>query len=142
MRSDIHSPRFSAPADYHIHIECSLREVISGKSQIIIEESGFFTPTAFHILFAGSSIGFSVEQYGIRHWKADEKTNLMIKIKQKSDVYSSRFREICLTKSKSWRKTEPLFWPFRFLFALSLQVFAVEQFGIKHWKANGKTNLV
>ena len=29
----------------------------------------------------------------------------------------------------------------RILFIVSLQVFAVEQFGIQHWKANGETNL-
>ena len=36
----------------------------------------------------------------------------------------------------------PSFSTFRFLFAISLQVFAVEQFRIRHWKANGQTNLM
>ena len=31
---------------------------------------------------------------------------------------------------------------FRFLFAISSKVFAVEQFRIRRWKANGKTNLM
>ena len=31
---------------------------------------------------------------------------------------------------------------FRFLFAISSQVFAVEYLGIRHWKADGKTNLM
>ena len=31
---------------------------------------------------------------------------------------------------------------FRYLFAISLRVYAVEYFGIKHWKANGKLNLM
>ena len=58
-------------------IECSLREVISGKSQRIIEEAVFLTPPAFRILFAGSSQVFAVEQFELRRWKADEKTNLV-----------------------------------------------------------------
>ena len=75
-----YSRRFSAPADYHIVIECSLREVISGKSQRIIEEAVFLTPPAFRILFNGSSRVFAVEQFGIWHWKANGKTNLMKKL--------------------------------------------------------------
>ena len=59
----LYSRRFSAPADYHIVIECSLREVISGKSQRIIEEAVFLMTPAFR-----------------RHWKATGKTNLMKKI--------------------------------------------------------------
>ena len=54
--------------------------MISGKSQRIIEEAGFLTPPAFHILFTEFSQVFAVEQFGIWHWKADEKTNLMKKI--------------------------------------------------------------
>ena len=51
-----YSQRFSAPADYHI-------EAIFGKSQRIIEEAGFLTPPAFHILFTVSSRVFAVEQF-------------------------------------------------------------------------------
>ena len=56
-----------------------MREVISGKSQRIIEEAGFLTPSAFRFLFAISLRVFAVEQFGIRHWKAYEMTNLMEK---------------------------------------------------------------
>ena len=56
-----------------------LREVIFSKSQRIIEEAVFFMPPPFHILFTVSSGVFAVEQFEIRHWKADEKT--MIKMK-------------------------------------------------------------
>ena len=54
--------------------------MISGKSQRIIEEAGFLTPPAFHILFTVSSQAFAAEQFGIWHWKADENTNRMKKI--------------------------------------------------------------
>ena len=58
-----------------------LREVISGKSQRIIEEAVFFTSPPFHILFTVSSRVFAVEQFELQRWKANRKTNLMIKIK-------------------------------------------------------------
>ena len=106
--------RFSTPADYHIVLEWSLGEVISGKSQRIIEEAVFLTPPALHILFTVSSWVFAVEQFEIWHWKADEKTNLMKKIYKKTNIYSLRYPEICLTESKSWRKTDPLFSTFVF----------------------------
>ena len=39
-------------------------------------------------------------------------------------------------------QSRPSFSTFRFLFAISSRVFAVEQFRIGHWKANEKTNLM
>ena len=47
------------------------------------------------------------------------------------DDYSLKNREICLNKSKFWRKAEPSFSTFLFLFAVS-----------SPWKANKKTNLM
>ena len=39
---------------------------------------------------------FAVEQFGILHWKANGKTNLLMVSKLKYDAYSSSNREICL----------------------------------------------
>ena len=90
----------------------------------------------FHRIFAN----FAVEQFGKQRWKANVKLNLMIYKNKKSDDYSLRNRIICLNESKKLRKAEPLFSTSRILFTLSSRVFAVEQFGIRRWKANKKTN--
>ena len=69
-------------------------------------------------------------------------------------LVSVRFR--ALTKINQSEKAISVFWKqhqwlipplpsfltFRFLFTISSRVFAVEQFWIRHWKANGKTNLM
>ena len=56
------------------------------------------------ILFTVSSRVFVVEQFGMRRWKANKKTNLMISKHLKSDDYSLRNSELWLKESKSWRK--------------------------------------
>ena len=76
VRSDIAGDFLLLRTITSSYVECSLREVISGKSQRIIEEAVFLTPPAFCIIFAGSSRVFVVEQFGIWRWKANEKTNL------------------------------------------------------------------
>ena len=83
---------------------------------------------------------FAVEQFRIRRWKAYGKTNLMIskhlKIGRLEPEKSRNKLQRTLKAKKSRFSTSC------FVFVVVARVFAVEQFRIRRWKANGKTNLM
>ena len=63
-------------------------------------------------------------------------------VQYKACALSLKVAEIFRSVNESSPPPLPLFSTFRFLFAISSRAFAVEQFRIRHWKANGQTNLM
>ena len=99
--------------------------------------------STFRFLFALSSRVLAVEQFRIWHRKANGQTNLMIISEIKIEhLQPEKSRNVFERIQKMKESRAITFFTFRFLFAISLRVFAVEKFQIRHWKDNGKTNLM
>ena len=91
-------------------------------------------------LFAISSRVFAVEQFRIQRWKANGKTNLMISKHLKIGRLEPEKSRNKLQRIQKMKKSR--FSTSCFVFVVAARVFAVEQFRIRRWKANGKTNLM
>ena len=83
---------------------------------------------------------FAVEQFGIQRWKANGKTNLMISKYLKIGRLQPEKSRNKFTRIQKMKKSR--FSTLCFVFVVAVWVFAVKQFPIQRWKANGKTNLM
>ena len=83
---------------------------------------------------------FAVEQFRIRCWKDNGKTNLMISKHLKIGRLELEKSHNKLQRTQKMKKSP--FSTLCFVFVVAARVFAVEQFPIRLWKANIKTNLM
>ena len=80
--------------------------------------------STFHFLFPISLQVFAVEQFRILRWKANEKMNLMIVSEIKIECLQPEKLRNMFERIQKMKKSRTIV--FRFLFAISSRVFAVE----------------